>query len=205
MNQHVWWYTARAGGITAWAVATASVLWGLALSTRALGSKPRAPWLLDLHRFLGGLAIVFTGVHIAGLVADSYSHFGPSEILVPLASSWKPWPVALGVVAFYLLVAIELTSLLKRWLPNRLWHGVHLGSFGLYALSTAHVLLAGTDRTNRGLLAATWGSVLLVTFFTAYRFLVPKGARVAAARARGQAARSTGGARVPAASGTPER
>ena len=50
----VWWYVSRASGVVAWLLAAMAVLWGLALSTRALGAKPRAPWLLDLHRFIGG-------------------------------------------------------------------------------------------------------------------------------------------------------
>ncbi|MSW45983.1 MAG: ferredoxin-NADPH reductase, partial [Actinobacteria bacterium] len=50
----VWWYVSRSAGIVGWALCAASVLWGMALSTRALGRKPSAPWLLDLHRFIGG-------------------------------------------------------------------------------------------------------------------------------------------------------
>ena len=31
------WYTARASGLVAWALLSAGVLWGLALSTKVLG------------------------------------------------------------------------------------------------------------------------------------------------------------------------
>src|SRR5437764_11280232 len=58
------WYTARAAGIVTWALLAASVLWGLALSTRVLRGRPRPAWLLDLHRFLGGAAIAFLAVHV---------------------------------------------------------------------------------------------------------------------------------------------
>ncbi len=99
MNEQVWWYASRSSGIIAWVLITLSVVWGLSLSTRLLGNKPTAPWLLDLHRFFGAMAVIFTGVHIAGLVADSYVYFGWAEILVPGASEWKTWPVAWGVKA----------------------------------------------------------------------------------------------------------
>ena len=33
-DSQLWWYTARAGGIVAWALLAASVVWGLLLSTR---------------------------------------------------------------------------------------------------------------------------------------------------------------------------
>ena len=61
---------------------------------RALGDKPKAPWLLDLHRHLGGLTVLFTGLHMAALVADSYAQFGLADLLVPFASEWRPGAVA---------------------------------------------------------------------------------------------------------------
>lgn len=60
MSSQVFWFAARASGIVAWALAASSVVWGLALSSRVLGRRPRPAWLFDLHRFLGGLALVFT-------------------------------------------------------------------------------------------------------------------------------------------------
>ncbi len=103
MTSQLWWYTARAGGLVAWALLSASVLWGLSLSTRALGKRPRPNWLLDLHRFLGGAAVVFTGIHVLSLMLDSYVHFGLVEVLVPFASQLAPGAVAWGIAGLYLL------------------------------------------------------------------------------------------------------
>ena len=36
----------------------------------------------------------------------------------------------------YLLVAIEVTSLLRHKLSNRVWHAVHLISYFLFAITT---------------------------------------------------------------------
>ena len=83
------------GGLVGWALATASVLFGLLLSGR-ITRTPKPAWVLDLHRFLGGLTVVFVGVHLLGLWLDSYVHFGPSELFLPFASSWKPGAVAWG-------------------------------------------------------------------------------------------------------------
>ena len=105
------WYVARASGLVGWGLLAAATLWGLALSTKVLGKRPRPNWLLDLHRWLGGVALIFTGVHVVALLADQYVHFGLTAVLVPLASKWHPVALAWGVVAFYLLVAVELTSL----------------------------------------------------------------------------------------------
>jgi len=189
----VWWYVARSSGIVAWALSAAAVLWGLALSTRALGAKPKAPWLLDVHRFVGGLTIVFVAVHMTALALDPFVSFDLGALLVPMVADWKPAAVAWGVVAFYLLVAVELTSLLKKRLPQRLWKGVHFTSYAMYAMATVHLLLAGTDRTNPLLLATAWTSVGAVVFFTLYRVIGPG----RAASVRSGKDRPAGRARAP--------
>ena len=169
MSEKLWWYVARAGGLTAWWLLAGAVLWGLALSTRVAAGKVTPAWLLDLHRFLGGLALSFTGVHVAALVADSFAHFGPSEVLVPLASRWRPVPVAMGVVALYLLAAIEITSLARRWLPPRLWRLVHSTSFALFLLSSGHALTAGTEAGSLPVRASAVAMLVAFAFLLAYR------------------------------------
>ena len=68
----------------AWALVSASVLWGLLLSTKVLGRRPRPNWMLDLHRFLGGTAVVFTVVHVISVIG-----FGLSAVL----GVWLLWGV----------------------------------------------------------------------------------------------------------------
>jgi predicted ferric reductase len=167
----LWWDTARAGGIVSWCLLAASVLWGLAISTKATTGRIRPNWMLDLHRFLGGLATIFVGVHVAGLVLDSYVSFGLTEVLVPFASSWHPLAVAWGIVGMYLLAAVELTSLARRKLSRRLWRGVHALAFPTFALATVHGLSAGTDRTNMVWQVTVWTTVAAVVVLTAIRVL----------------------------------
>jgi DMSO/TMAO reductase YedYZ heme-binding membrane subunit len=102
-------------------------------------------WLLDLHRWLGGLALIFTGIHVVAIVADRYVHFGLASVLIPLAARWHPVAVAWGVASLYLLAAVEVTSLIRKHLSHRLWKRVHFLSLPLFVLSTIHGLSAGTD------------------------------------------------------------
>lgn len=169
----LWWYIARSSGIVAWGLSALSVLWGLALSTRALGKRPKANWLLDLHRFLGGLAVVFVAVHLAGLALDPWVEIGVTQILVPFSSNWNPLAVAWGVVALYLLLAVELTSLMRKHMPKRWWKGIHMSSYGLYVVATIHLLTAGTDRHSAALLWSVAGASAAIVFFTVYRILGP--------------------------------
>jgi DMSO/TMAO reductase YedYZ heme-binding membrane subunit len=174
MNPQIWWYLSRSTGLVAWGLSAASILIGLALATRALGPNPKGPWLLSLHRWVSGLTILFVGAHIGALVADTFVHFGTADVLVPWASSWKPTQVAWGIIAAWLLVAIELTSLQMRHLPKRVWHGIHLTSYLVALLATVHGVTAGTDASNPVFAWSMLAAMAGMAFFVTYRKLVPK-------------------------------
>jgi hypothetical protein len=120
------------------------------------------------------LSVCFVGIHVLALWGDSYVYFGPRELLVPLASAWRPGAVAWGIVATYLLVAIQLTSWAMRRLPRKVWHAVHLTSFPLFAAATVHGFTAGADNTN---LLVQWVALtggMLVCFLGAFRVRSPR-------------------------------
>jgi len=206
MSEHTWWWLARATGLVGWALATASIVWGLALSGRIVRRKRLPAWLLDLHRYLGTLTLAFVLVHMGALTLDRYVAFSLKDLFVPMASTWKPGPVTWGIAAFYVLVVIQLTSWGMKWLPRKVWHGIHLSSFFVFVTASIHGITAGTDASEPLVqMGALVGTTLLLTFV----FLrvinsmntddAAGGARTAAAAAR--AARTA----VPAADqGSPE-
>ncbi len=201
MNSTLVWYTSRASGIVAWALLAGSVLWGLFMSTRLAETVRRRAWLLDLHRFLGAGALVFVVVHVSSILLDTYTHFGLTEVLVPLTGSWRPGAVAWGIVAMYLLVALEVTSLLRRVVPRRVWRRTHYLSFPLFAFATIHGLTAGTDRHSAALRIAfysvSWAAGVLVVM----RAVTARRARADAltelARDRGRLPLDGAGASLP--------
>jgi DMSO/TMAO reductase YedYZ heme-binding membrane subunit len=164
MSSHLWWYVARAGGLVAWGLVVASCTWGLLHALRTFGRRPSPAWMLSTHRYLSMLAIVFVGVHVVALLADSYVQFSLGDVLVPLASSWHPVAVGWGVVAMYLLVAVEVTSLVRARLSPKVWRGVHMLSYVLLGLVTIHLLTAGTDAAD--LLPTT--SIVLIAVATVF-------------------------------------
>lgn len=184
MNEQLWWHLSRASGLVAWGLAMFTVLWGTALATRALGNRPKAPWLLDLHRHLAGLTVAFVALHLAALAADSYVHFGWADLFIPWASSWRSTAVAWGVIAWWLLVAIEVTSLLMKRIPRRVWRGVHLSSYLVALSSTVHLFTAGTDATSRWVIRSAAAVAVTLVFFLLYRELHPKKRRARLDRKR---------------------
>lgn len=183
LHPQIWWYLTRSSGFIAWGLSILAIMLGLALATRALGPNPRPAWLLDLHRFVGGLTVLFLAVHLGALVADSYVHFGVADLLVPFASSWRSGAVAWGVVAFWFLIAVELSSLMMRRLPRRTWRAIHLTSYLAAVMATIHALTAGTDADNPLVIWSVVASVSAATFFLVFRLVLPKRKQRAAARA----------------------
>lgn len=176
MTGQFWWFLARSTGITALVMVAASVLWGLFLSSRLLQSKRRPAWLLDLHRWLGGLSVLTVGVHIVAIAADSYVEFSPAALLVPGVATWHPVAVAWGIVAFWLLAAVQLTSLMMRRLPRKWWRRIHLTSYIVFWAAAIHGAVAGSDSGLPGYRIVAVSLILIVSFATAYRAITSKAA-----------------------------
>ena len=174
--------------MVAWIVTGAACLWGILLITRMLKPADRPAWLLDLHRWLGILSIITVGVHMLTLLGDNYTSFTAKQLLVPGACSVDTCgvgagPVTWGVVAFYILVVVQLTSYVMKYLPRKLWHGIHLTSYIMFVMATVHGVQAGTaDRGNMAfVLVAAGGSSIVIFAFTA-RVLQARHKKITAAQ-----------------------
>ena len=144
--QNVTWDIARAGGFTAYILLTLAVIVGLALSTQ-IQSPSRWPRLLnsELHNFLTLLSTIFLVVHILAVWIDPFTHFGLNEILIPLASSYRPVWMALGIVGLYLGIAIGISTWLRPHIGYKLWRSLHVLTLGIFALATIHGIGTGSD------------------------------------------------------------
>ncbi|MFQ5558923.1 MAG: hypothetical protein ACE5GB_15630, partial [Acidimicrobiales bacterium] len=169
MTQQVWWYATRAAGLMTWSTAVAAVLVGVLLSDRLLGNRPSGTGLVDAHRFLGGLSVAFLAIHLGALWADSVGDFGWREMILPEQSTWRTGAITWGVAAGWTLVAVELTSLLRRWLRSSLWRVVHAAGLVTVGAGTAHALGAGTDVDDPAVWSFAGASSLIVVLFVVTR------------------------------------
>ena len=174
MSEQLWWYVARSGGIVALFLAAASVIYGLLLSSKITGRDPGPKWLLDLHRYLGGGTVIFTLIHMAALMLDSYVSFGLVDVFVPGASQWNPAAVAWGIVGFYLLMAVQVTSMLMSKIPRRWWKWIHMSSYAMLWAGLIHGLQAGTDASHPLYMGGTVAIIGGTVWLTGYRILTQK-------------------------------
>lgn len=170
----VTWDVARAGGLTAYGLLTAAVIVGLALSLKY--QSPRWPRLInsEWHNYLTLLSTIFLGVHVLAVVVDPYTHFGLAEILVPLASHYRPVWMAFGIVGLYLAIAIGISTWIRPLIGYQLWRRLHVLTLVVYALATIHGIFTGTDTLTWWGWAIYIGSVVPVGILTAIRLLGPE-------------------------------
>jgi methionine sulfoxide reductase heme-binding subunit len=171
MNPHLWWYLSRSAGIVAWVMLTGSVLWGIVLASDLFPRWRRGAWLLAMHRWLAALTFVFLGAHVVTLLFDTYAKLRVPDVLLPFASSWRPTALAVGILALYLLVAVQLTALAMKHVSKRWWRDVHVLSYVVFWGVTIHAALAGTDAAKPLYLVTSIVALSAVVFAVSYRVL----------------------------------
>ncbi len=174
------WLIARAAGLVAFALLTASVTLGLMMSTKLL--KPRLQkQLLGWHQTLMWMGLSMLVLHAGAIVLDPVMRFGIPAVVVPGAAPWRPVTVAAGIVAGYLMLALALSFHVRRRISQRRWRLLHYASFGAFALALGHALHAGTDL--RGTAGLVFAGVALapVLWLTFARILMPRSGRPPAA------------------------
>ena len=137
-------YLTRSTGIVATLLVVAALVWGFFFSARTMGNKLRPAWWLDLHNWLGGLALIFTGAHVAAAWLDSDLGIGMVQILVP-GKSIEGWPITWGVLAMYILAAVVFTTWPRRLKHRAWWRVVHLTSVAGTAFAFLHTFQLGSD------------------------------------------------------------
>ena len=190
LDPHLWWYISRATGIVAWLMLTASVLWGVVLATDLFPNWRRNATILTMHRWLAGLTFFFIAGHLGTLLLDSYAHFRPVDLVVPYASTWRPTAVAVGVIALWCLVAVEVTALGAKKLSKSWWRVVHIASYFVFWGVSVHAALAGTDASKTLYIVTAFAALAAVAFAASYRALshhLPKRKPARVGRAQGRA------------------
>jgi sulfoxide reductase heme-binding subunit YedZ len=166
------WLLARASGLTAYVLLTASVLAGLVLKSRPFGRALKTSSVTDVHRFLALLGLAMLGLHGGALVLDRTVRMPLAGLLVPGASPYRPLAVSLGVLAAELMALVTLSFSLRRWIGARNWRRLHWAAYGIFLLATVHGLTAGTDSSQPWARSLYLGAVGAVAFATAWRALV---------------------------------
>lgn len=139
------WYSTRATGIVALLLLTLVVFLGTFVANRIGGTIVGRFEINELHRSLSIVAVIFLALHIVTTVIDSYVATGWLSTIVPFASPYKTTQVAIGTIAFDLVLAVWISSLLKVRIKNSTWRFIHWFSWVAYITALVHAAMIGTD------------------------------------------------------------
>ncbi len=144
------WYLSRSTGIVAALLAVASLVWGLRFAARHTGTRLRPNWWMTMHKWLGGMTLVFTLLHVTMAILDTDAGIGVVQAFVPHTADVQRWAITWGVVAMYLFVVLVATSVarVRRRIPRKIWHAIHLSSFAAIVTLGAHSLMMGSDASS---------------------------------------------------------
>jgi sulfoxide reductase heme-binding subunit YedZ len=188
------WYATRAFGVVALVLLTVTVILGIAGTARF--ASPGLPRVVTagLHRNLSVLVLALVALHVLTTIADGYARIGLASAVVPFDSAYRGLWLGLGTVAFDMLLAVALTSLLRDRLPYRTWRGVHWLAYACWPIALWHGLGTGTDSKLPWLLALDALCVTSVAGAVGWRLSLT-------APGPGRAAAITGSVLLPLATG----
>lgn len=177
------WLLIRGSGILSFALISASVIWGLLVSTGLVGRLVKVKALTWFHESLGIAALVAALVHVVVLSMHDYLKFTWAEILIPGESDWRPLAVAFGIMALYALLVVVISFYVKKRIGHKTWRAIHYASFGVFLASMLHGITAGTDTRAPIVLGLYLGSALAVGALMAVRLRNPSPSSPAVVRA----------------------
>jgi sulfoxide reductase heme-binding subunit YedZ len=160
------WIILRAAGIGAYLMLFSSVAFGLVATSAPFGKRIAKQSAILIHQFMSTVGLVLLAVHIGGLLLDQYIHFGPTQVLVPGTSSYRPVAVAIGIVGMYSMVLVAVSSWFRKHYSAKVWRALHTAAVPAFALSTLHGVFAGADS------ARPWMYLIYVTTATIIVFLL---------------------------------
>ncbi len=145
LGPSAYWYLTRGSGAVALVLLTASVVLGILGSLRYSSDLwPR--FALDtVHRDVSLLVIVVLVIHIITSVLDSFAPISLAAAVIPFSSSYRPLWLGFGALSFDLLLALAITSLVRRRLGYGVWRAVHWLAYASWPIAVLHGLGTGSD------------------------------------------------------------
>jgi sulfoxide reductase heme-binding subunit YedZ len=86
-----------------------------------------------VHQSSGWFGLLFGMIHGLVLLFDKQVGYTLIEISIPFTSHYKPFESGLGILAFYAMFLLVVSSYLMKHLGKKLWRSIY---FPLFYLST---------------------------------------------------------------------
>ena len=149
------WFLTRGTGAAALVLLTLTVALGVVNVRRTpIAGVPR--FVFDsVHRSTALLAVTFLLVHIVTAILDGFAPIRLLDVVIPFGSAYRPVWLGFGAVAFDLIIALTITSLLRHRLGYSAWRATHWLAYASWPVALLHGLGTGTDTKTHWMLVLT--------------------------------------------------
>jgi methionine sulfoxide reductase heme-binding subunit len=148
-----YWYLTRSSGAVSLILLTLALVLGV-IDVGRFSSVAWPRFVVDsLHRNASLLALAFLGVHILTAVLDSFAPISLVNAIVPFTGSYRPFWLGLGALSFDLIVAVIVTSLMRRSMGHSTWRAVHWLVYASWPIALLHGFGTGSDAKSTWMLA----------------------------------------------------
>lgn len=172
----VWYLTRGAGAVTLVGLTATLTLGVLDVSRWRSRRWPR--FVLDaVHRDVALITLAVLALHVLTAVVDSFAPIRLIDAIVPFVSPYRPVWLGLGALALDVLLAVAITSGLRRRLGHRAWRAVHWAAYASWPLALVHGLGTGSDVKVTWLTALSAACVLAVLTAVVWRVSAAERAR----------------------------
>jgi methionine sulfoxide reductase heme-binding subunit len=169
MSGSLLWYVSRGTGLVALVLLTLTLLGGVLVRGGAAPARLPRFVVWGLHRNVALLSLVFLALHIGSVVLDSYVPIDLTDAVVPFGSAYRPFWLGLGTVAFDLLLAIIVTSLLRARIGHRTWRALHWMAYAVWPTAVVHGFGTGSDVGQVWFLSVTLACLAVVAAAVTWR------------------------------------
>lgn len=157
MDDRLLWYVTRGAGLVSLVLLTLVVVLGVLARMRLRSARWPSFLSAAVHRDVALLSLVFLGLHIVTAVVDPFTSLGWSAVVVPFSAQYRTVWLGLGTIALELLLAVIITSLMRRAMGERRWRAVHWLAYAAWPVALAHGVGTGTDSLS------PWAGSLTIT------------------------------------------
>jgi methionine sulfoxide reductase heme-binding subunit len=162
LGPSAYWYLARGTGAVSLLLLTATVVLGV-LGTLRYSARLWPRFAIDaLHRDISLLVIALIVVHVVTSVLDGFAPISLTDGIIPFATPYRSLWMGLGALSFDLLIALVVTSLVRRRLGYKSWRAIHWLAYVSWPIAVLHGLGTGSDVKSWWLLALTIACVAAV-------------------------------------------
>lgn len=139
------WYLTRGSGLVSILLLTLVVALGIAQVHGVAGPGSQRFVITQIHRNAALLVVVFIAIHIATSILDAYAPIHWLDAIIPFTSPYRSLWLGLGTLAFDLLLALVITSLLRLRIGFSTWKAIHWLAYVCWPISFLHGLGTGSD------------------------------------------------------------